>query len=301
MLAVVAIFFTASFAQASFEDGMRAYTNNEPEKALDAWLPLAKHGEARAQYWLSRLYHHNRNVSESKRWLIRAAGQHFEFALVDLGILRNEEGDTRQAVELLKKAAALSNEGALMYLCYVLHGNKTERAKLVDFYRVAAIHGNRIAQKNLGLLYMHGACGLQENKAEAAILFAQASKQGLAEAQFHLFRAYEQGIGVPKDSRKAANLLRRAANQGHAGAQAYLGEAFLKGQDAMGISRDFKKSYFWLWLAINSWFAGQMSPFYSLLYYYYASEIFSEVSNKMSQRQIADTERLIRDWEPILE
>jgi uncharacterized protein len=92
--------------------------------------------------------------------------------------------------------------------------------------------GNPQAQLRLGLLHYHGH-GVRENDAQALAWFEQASRQGLADAQFHLGNMYAYGLADPgpngDPARLAAQWYFEAARQGHAEAQYSLGILFLTG------------------------------------------------------------------------
>jgi len=76
---------------------------------------------------------------------------------------------------------------------------------------------------------------------DTAQLLAQA-ESGDAAAQMKLARAYESGLGVPKDDQLAARWYRRAAEQGDPEAENALGEKYLIGE---GIERDKEEATKW--------------------------------------------------------
>jgi TPR repeat protein len=73
-----------------------------------------------------------------------------------------------------------------------------------------------------------------------ATLHKQA-KEGNAEAQYELAKAYYTGTGVPKDSKQGLEWLRKSANQGHSGAEFALAILYRKGE-----LKDPKQGLEWL-------------------------------------------------------
>ncbi|MGB8988909.1 MAG: tetratricopeptide repeat protein [Candidatus Sulfotelmatobacter sp.] len=73
-----------------------------------------------------------------------------------------------------------------------------------------------------------------------AILHKQA-KEGNAEAQYELAKAYYTGTGVPKDSKQGLEWLRKSADQGHPGAEFALAVLYRKGE-----LKDPKQGLVWL-------------------------------------------------------
>ena len=78
-----------------------------------------------------------------------------------------------------------------------------------------------------------------EYSADEIAKFRAAAKQGDADAQYKLGRAYSYGYVVDKDPRKAVELWRKAAAQGHAGGQNVLGYAYMFGE---GVDEDLRKA-----------------------------------------------------------
>ena len=76
----------------------------------------------------------------------------------------------------------------------------------------------------------------------------KAAEQGLAEAQFNLGCAYDNGEGVPQDYAQSAAWYRRAADQGLANAQFNLELMYRSGQ---GVPQDFAQAGDWLRKAIE--------------------------------------------------
>ncbi len=148
-------------------------------------------------------------------------------------------------------------------------------------FRVSAAQGVADAQHNLGISYYDGQ-GVPQNYAEAAKWFRKAADQGTAEAQFNLAYMYSNGKGVPQDYAEAAKWYRKAADQGHARAQTNLGVMYTLGQD---VPRDYVQAHMWLSLAEAQ---GRTA----------AAKARDMVAERMTPAQIAEAQRLAREWKP---
>jgi TPR repeat protein len=65
--------------------------------------------------------------------------------------------------------------------------------------------------------------GVEENFAQAALLYGMAAQQGYANAQDALGDLYRDGLGVPEDDYEAMTWYKKAAAQGLASSQSSLG------------------------------------------------------------------------------
>ena len=100
MLVVLAmtLTLTAPIAYADdFINGWRAYSEGNYTKALSKWLPLAKQGDADAQFNLAMMYYHGEGVErdwkEAARLFRLAAEQGDALAQYNLGVMyHNGEG-----------------------------------------------------------------------------------------------------------------------------------------------------------------------------------------------------------------
>ena len=91
---------------------------------------------------------------------------------------------------------------------------------------------------------------------------------------------YDNGYGVPQDYAEAVKWYRRAAEQGDADAQHNLGVIYANGQ---GILQDYTLAHMWFNLAG----AGGNKK---------ASENRDLVATQMTPAQIAEAQRLAREW-----
>ena len=150
----------------------------------------------------------------------------------------------------------------------------------VRWFRLAADQGHSAAQYNLGVAYAGGA-GVPLDAAEAVQWFRLAADLGHAGARYNLGIAYANGLG-PQEVTAAVQWFRLAANQGHAGAQGNLGIAYSNG---LGVSRDATEAARWYRLAVDR---GNAS----------AGDYLTELEATMSREEIAEAERLAREWTP---
>ena len=93
---------------------------------------------------------------------------------------------------------------------------------------------------------------------------------------------YESGRGVPQSWAEAAIWFRNAADQGLADAQYDLGRTYADGR---GVQRDYVRAYLWFSLATGQ---GDQRAAHSR----------SILISLMSPAQIAEGQKLAREWKP---
>ena len=91
---------------------------------------------------------------------------------------------------------------------------------------------------------------------------------------------------MTQDHAEAARWYRKAADQGDTQAQAYLGIMYFNGQ---GIAQDYVQSHMWMNLAASRASGDDQKRI---------AGIRDDVASKMSAAQIAEAQRLARDWKP---
>jgi TPR repeat protein len=123
--------------------------------------------------------------------------------------------------------------------------------------------------------------------ARSAAIFMREAVLGQPEAQTYLGYMYANGRGVPQDFVVAAQWLRRAADQGFPAAQFLLGLMVDKGQ---GVKQDFVEAEFWLNLA-----ASHAEPRDRA----YWTRIRDSVASKLTLDELALSQRLAVEWQPI--
>src|SRR5713101_3261142 len=160
-------------------------------------------------------------------------------------------------------------------------GVAKDEAEAVKWFRKAAEQNVADAQFSLGVCYANGR-GVAEDDAEAVKWFRKAAEQNYARAQYNLGVRYAKGQGVAKDEAEAVKWYRKAAEQNVADAQYNLGVCYANGQ---GVTEDDVEAYKWWLLAAGQ---GNDDAKYNM----------TIVENKMSREQIAEGQRLARDFKP---
>jgi hypothetical protein len=125
----------------------------------------------------------------------------------------------------------------------------------------------------------------RDEYATAYKLFRSLAEQGHPEAQYQLGFLYRTGWGVPRDYEEAFKWFHRAADQGNSSAQTNLGFMYC---DAEGVQQDHVQAYMWFSLASLS----SGSPLN------YSAEYRDSVVKKMTPSQIAEAQKLMREWKP---
>jgi TPR repeat protein len=159
--------------------------------------------------------------------------------------------------------------------------NRADYATTLRLWRPLAEQGKAKAQYLLASMYMLGQ-GVPQDYAEAAKWYRLAAEQGNAAAQYNLGIMYAKGRGVPQDDAEAAKWYRLAAEQGNAAAQFGLGDLYDLGK---GVPQDYVRAHMWFNLAAAKG-AGRAVKFREF------------VSSKMTPAQIAEAQKLAREWKP---
>ncbi len=163
---------------------------------------------------------------------------------------------------------------------------KGDYATALREFRPLAERGDAKAQYALGVMYRNGK-GVPQDDAEAARWYRKAAEQGNAKAQHNLGVIYSNGQGVPRNYAEAVGWWRKAAEQGVAEAQYNLGLMYVNGE---GVPRDYAQAHMWYSLA-----ASRLPP---------GEDRDKAVRNRdilvaeMTPAQIAEAEKLAREWKP---
>jgi tetratricopeptide (TPR) repeat protein len=164
-------------------------------------------------------------------------------------------------------------------------GNYENALKLL---RPLAENGDARAQATIGLLYYRGR-GVRQDIPEALKWFQLAAERGNPVAEFNLGVMHAEGQGVPQDNAEAAKWYRLAADQGHPPAQYNLGLWYANGD---GGSADNVRAHMWFNLA-----AARFPPSdprdRSI-----AANSRDAVASIMTPEQIAEAQKLAREWKP---
>ncbi len=120
----------------------------------------------------------------------------------------------------------------------------------------------------------------------AVRLFRSLAELGYPSAQFQLGFLYRRGDGVRQDYVEAAKWLQLAANQGHVWAQSNLAYIY---RDGEGVPQDYVKAHMWFNLASAGAPATSRSDYV---------EYRDELARRMTSAQIAEAQKLAREWKP---
>ena len=150
---VLSIICLAAPAQADFKAGENAYHRGDYATALHEWQPLAKQGDAVAQYHLGLLYSKGQGVLkddvQARQWYEKAAVQGHVDAQVNLGMLLDYG-----------------------------RGGPQDFKMAVRWYLRSANQGNELAQRKLGLLYERGD-GVQQDFVQAYMWYKLGAASGV--------------------------------------------------------------------------------------------------------------------------
>jgi TPR repeat protein len=271
-------------------------------------------------------------------WRLKASNQGNPDALLWTGFSQCAKSETdddyRGALELIKNAADQNLVRAQTALGLLYLGGNVERSNFTCFSRLkdeplgiawlekAAAGGDSIAQFQLGAAYDDG-IGMPENSAKAVEWYRKAAEQGHADAQHIMWLKLLRGEGVAKDEARGIAWLRKAAEQGHSEAQFSLGMKYSKG--AISVPKDDFQASVWWNKAANqgnqdaplqlglAYFFGEGVPRDDVRAYFWfnisaahpenalspaAAYMREDVAKRMSSAQIAEAQRLTREWKP---
>jgi uncharacterized protein len=149
-----------------------------------------------------------------------------------------------------------------------------------DLHKLAE-GGDAFAQNEVGLLYYEGK-GVPQNYRKAKEWFDKAVQQGHAGAQVNLGTLYLRGEGAPQSTQMALFWFSRAARQEDALAFAKLGLMYAQGR---GVIQDFIQAHMWYNLSAAH---GEVR----------SAEARDSLAKQMTPLQIAEAQRLAREWTP---
>jgi uncharacterized protein len=197
--------------------------------------------------------------------------------------------DVAQALAWFRRAAEQGHVGAQFKLgtMYELgQGAPQDYVQAAAWYRKAADQGDASAQSNLGVMYNNGQ-GVPQDYVQAAAWYRKAADQGDASAQHNLGVMYYIGQGVPQDYVQAVAWYRKAADQGDASAQYNLGVMYSRGQ---GVPQNFVQAHKWYNLSAAQETDKEPREL--------STKNRDLVAAKMTPAQIAEAQRLAREWRP---
>ncbi len=154
-------------------------------------------------------------------------------------------------------------------------------ATALPIFRQLDDQGNAFAQYNLGLMYTRGE-GVPQDYKEAVKWYRKAADQGDVPAQYNLGTMYLNGWGVTQDYVVAIRLFRKAVNRGEAQVQVKLGLMY---EEGWGVAQNYVLAHMWFNLAAAQ---GEKD----------ARKQRDSLAEKMTPAQIAEAQKLAREWKP---
>ena len=115
--------------------------------------------------------------------------------------------------------------------------------------------------------------------------YRKAAERGDYFSQYNLGYMYQEGQGVPQDYAEAVRWYRKSAEQGDVKGQSALGLMYERGQ---GVAQDYVRAYMWFNLAAA---LPQLGKDHDA-----AAEAREDVAKRMTRAQIAEAQRLAREW-----
>jgi len=270
----------------SIQAGRKALMAKDYALAIQNFTPLAKHGDARAQYFLGSMYYIGNGVKQnyetSYRWYRLAAEQGdrgAQYSIANMyflgeGVQQNNNKATYwyQRSSEQGHIAAKKNLGSLEKLIALNSANEaTKQAKSQiitmenkDNSTIVTLEDGEIENEkgpaqiiqeespqsiyDKGLQYTYGE-GVERNKFKAFELLLKAAELGYVPAQYKVAIAYFYGDGVQQDYVKAAEWYQKAAIKGHVIAQRNLANMYLGGE---GLEKDKIKAMAWCQIIANN-------------------------------------------------
>lgn len=204
---------------------------------------------------------------------------------IEEGIAAFKRKDYLTAYEKFKPSADKGN-ATIQNIIGVMYdaglGVAQNHKESMTWFKLAANQGNAEAQTSVGLMYQLGQ-GVDQDYKEAAKWFSMAADQGNPEAQTCLGLIYKSGQGVNQDYKEAIKWLTLAAEQGLPVAQSNLGGMYANG---LGVKKDYVQARKWYNIAIST--SAKKSAG--------GNKERDTISKKMSARQIAEADRLAKEW-----
>jgi hypothetical protein len=164
-------------------------------------------------------------------------------------------------------------------------GNNSQLSDAIAEWMKKAEQGDASAQSYVGLSYELGQ-GVPYDYVLAVRWYLAAAEQGHATAQNNLGGLYESGRGVLYDYVEAARWYLAAAEQGHPLAQFNLGVMYDYGR---GVPQDYIQAHMWCNLAASDLTGERREQ---------ATKNRDLIAEKMTSEQIAEAQRLAREWKP---
>ena len=262
------------------EDAQAAVNNGDYVTALRLLGTLADQDNADAERFLGIMYIKGQGVPQDyamgMRWMRIAADKGLADAQNELGILYQRGW-----------------------------GAERNEAEAVKWFRLAADQGLAVAQNNLADVYALG-LGVPQDFHEAFKWYRIAADQSSSYAENVIGSAYEHGLYVAQDDTEAFRWYRRAANKIYErpgdtwihSPQYNIGAMYASGH---GAAQDYVQALMWFILAVAFGDTKSPGPLGIKLVdtsKFTALEQRDKLMALMTSTQIAEAERLAREWRP---
>lgn len=223
--------------------------------AAECYLKSAEKGSAKAQFEIGSFYRdakcgYPQSDTKAAEWFLKAAAQGNSNAQTRLGYMYENglgglEKSKEKAREYYSMAAQQGNQNAKDNLEKLSKEiPRTTDAGKLEKWKTEAEAGDPEAQYQLGMLFYHGRCGVQESKENASEWFLKAAQQRHFFALGCLGYMYERGEGIlPKSKIKARECFEEAARRGHPSSQSNLGIYYKYGWG--GLEKSDEKAIEW--------------------------------------------------------
>ena len=190
--------------------GLELYDKGEYDASYKMLYPLAKQGDALAQFKVGLLYDMTTiglmDKNKAVYWYRKAANQGLSDAQYDMGVMYSKgEGTDKNFTKALGwyEKAAKQNHAYAIYNLGVIYdkgyGVKPDSKKSNQYYKTACDNNISKACYNLAT---------KSASKEAEDYYLRAAKLGHAKSQFQIAQIYENSY---KDSKKASKWLKEAA------------------------------------------------------------------------------------------
>ena len=232
-------------------------------------LKEAEQGDAKAQYSIGASYQRGyggvpNNIAKALEWYRKAAEGGHADAQLQLGWMYRDDGygvpnDIVKAIEWFRKAAEGGKLSATLSLANIY---ATDKGALHDDAKAMMWYRKTVEHPSDTTLD-------KDYKLWALALLAS---------------GYYWGRGVPLNYAKALSLCRKAAEESGRYCLSLLGTIY---RDGKGVPQDYVEAHKWLNLAAAK---GRSS--------YWAGKERDKLALKMTPAQIAEAQRLAREWKP---
>jgi len=163
---------SCNFALAApHDDAFKAYDAGDFEAAVNIWRPMAEDGDARAQYWIGKLY-------------TRGAGVAKDFA------------QARKWIEAAARQGHTKAEHGMGDIYRYGDGVRSDASTSFDWYMRAAKKGYALSELSLAELILSDENSSEERLRSAQEWLRSPAERGIARAQY--FYGYLPANGSPK-------------------------------------------------------------------------------------------------------